>query len=291
MTGFAEIAISARQSFARHGVAVIDYDSNGLWRTILSAKIQELFVDPPLDFVIICALEKERAALTFCDDIVIGELTNVQGMDCQAISLGQLAGIAIVSPRPGLINAAIVSTRALETFRPRAIAMCGICAGVDGETTLGDLVVPDLSWNYQTGKIEAGKLKQELQQIPIPPTVKTQVKQMATTETSRVIRDKLLFDELQSREIKVQPMVSGSQVVADPEAGQAAVSGSRKVGALDMEVASVYAAAHEFYNGGGIFLAAKTVVDMGDKHKDDRYHQYGCAVSARFVAQALNQLL
>lgn len=258
---------------------------------MLSNKVKELFVDPPRDFVVVCALQKERAALSFCDVVELGDLTNVQGMDCQDLTVGELTGIAIVAPRPGLISAAIVSAKALEIFKPRAIAMCGICAGIEGESTLGDLITPDLSWNYQTGKFEAGRLTPELQQTQVPPSVKTKIEQMATLEVSQEIRDRLLCDELAGKEIKVRPMISGSQVVADKHAAQLAASSSRKVGALDMEVASVYAAAHEFYNGGGIFLAAKTVVDMADEDKDDRYHQYGCAVSARFVVKALTRLL
>lgn len=291
MTGYADIANHARQSFARHGVAVIEYDESEAWKKILSNRVRERFVNPSMDFVVICALEKERAALRHCLTVEIGAAFVANGLDCQDVFIGKLKGVAIVLPRPGLVSAAIGTIKAAEVFRPKAIAMCGICGGIEGETKLGDLVVPDVSWNYQAGKIANGKLRAELVQIPIPPLSKTTLQQMATRDVSRKLRDGLLHSELLECDIVTPPMVSGSQVVSDKSVAAEIVNQSRKVGALDMEVASVFAAAHDFFNGGGIFFAAKTVVDLADENKDDRYHEYGCALSSRFVADALTTLL
>lgn len=287
MTGFSEIAASARQSFARHGVAVIQYDDAGTWKKVLTNRIRERFVNPALDFVIICALEKERRALEHCQETALGAHDNVKGLDCREVSIGSLRGVAIVQANPGLVSAAIVTSKATEVFKPRAVAMCGICGGIEGESELGDIIVPDVSWNYQSGKFMRGQLKQELLQTVIPPLVKTRIKQLINDEVSQALRTGLLYPELARRKIRMLPMVSGSQVVADKAVGQSILSQSRKVGAVDMEVASVFAAAHDFFNGAGIYLAGKTVVDLADEDKDDRYHEYGAVISARFVVRAL----
>ena len=291
MTEFPSTAIDARQSFARHGVAVIEYDEAGAWRKVLASRVKERFVNPPLDFVIICALEKERSALQSCPSLVYGDYAMAAGLDCREVFIGDLKGIALVLSRTGLVSAAIGTVKAAEIFRPRAIAMCGICGGVEGESELGDLIVPDLSWNYQSGKIVSGKLRPELVQTPIPPVVKAKLQQMRDAEFSKELRSGLLHSELLGRKIDNPPMVSGSQVVADRNEVEKISGQSRKVGALDMEVAAVFAAAHDFFNGGGIYFAAKTVVDMADEDKSDRYHEYGCVLSARFVAEALKNLL
>ena len=288
MTSFAEVASEARQSFARHGVAVMQYDESDAWKTILKSRLKELAVEPPLDFVILCALEKERAALRQCREIAVGELSTINGMDCQELHLGAFRGVAIVLPSAGLISSAIATTKAAETFNPRAIAMCGICGGIEGEVELGALVVPDISWNYQSGKIVDGELKPEPLQTAIPPKLHARLQQLANKEVSRKLREDLLWPELENCEIHLAPMVSGSQVVADTEVGQKITTQSRKVVALDMEVASVYAAARDFFNGGGIFFAAKTVVDLANTKKDDRIHGYGSVVSARFVVESLS---
>lgn len=291
MTSFSEVASDARRNFAQLGVAVIEYDETSAWRRILTTKVREQFVNPSLDFVIMCALEKERGGYVHSIDIKLGAKTSTSGLDCQRATIGALNGQIIVMPEPGLVSAAIATVKASAVFKPRAVLMTGICGGVLGESELGDLIVPDISWNYQSGKFVNGILKPELMQTPIPPLTKTALQQLATDEISTELRAGLFQNDLRNRKIVMPPMVSGSQVVADKKA-VAEISGqSRKVGALDMEVAAVYNAAHDFFNGGGIFFAAKTVVDLADEAKDDRYHEYGCALSARFAVRALAVLL
>ena len=152
-TGFHEIAVDARESFARHGVAVIEYDSTGAWKTILANRLLELAVDRPPDFLIVCALEKERAGLKYCKAIEIGRLFTVQGLDCLELRLGEYRGVAVVLSAPGLVSTAIATTKAAQAFKPRAIAMSGICGGIQGEVYLGDLVVPNVSWNIKPERL------------------------------------------------------------------------------------------------------------------------------------------
>lgn len=291
MTSFSDIAEEARRSFAMHGVAVIQYDETNAWRTVLSNRVRDRFVNPPLDFAIICALEKERDGLLHCPNVELGDTFSAAGLDCRNVDLNGLRGVAVTLPRAGLITAAIGTVKIAELFSPKAIAMSGICGGVDGESELGDLIVPDVSWNYQAGKITQGKLRPELVQIPLPPLSRTTLQLMATDEVSKKMREGLFHSELSSRKILMPPMVSGSQVVADSNVVSEIASQSRKIGALDMEVAAVFTAAHDYFNGGGIYFAAKTVVDLADKGKDDRYHEYGSVLSARFTCEALKRLL
>lgn len=291
MTSYSELASGARESFARHGVAVIEYDETDGWKRVLRNRVVERFVNPPSDFVVICALEKEREGVRRCDAVTVGESFTVSALDCLEVAIGPLQGVVVRLPRVGLVASAIATMRAAEVFRPRALAMCGICAGIAGESQIGDLLVPDLSWNYQAGKLKGGAFEPELVQVQVPPDTSAKLAQMATKATLQRLRQGLLFEELASREIHMQPMVSGSMVVADAAIAAGIGNQSRKVAGLDMEVASVFAAAHSWFNGGGIFLAAKTVVDLADGNKDDRYHEYGCLLSARFTVEALRVLL
>ena len=290
MTSYADVADQARRSFARHNVAVITYDDSDAWQSNLSCKLRDSYETRSLDFVIICALEKERRGYTQAN-CTVGEMEVVTDLDCQHVKIAQLRGAIVVQQSPGLISAAITTTKAVTAFRPRAVAMSGICGGIKGESQLGALIIPDISWDYQRGKFKNGKLMFEPFQAPVPPTVKTTLSHMISDQYSREIRKGLLHSELSNAPIQLAPMVSGSQVVADDSVGASISEQSRKVAAIDMEVASVFLASRDFFNGGGIYFAAKTVVDLADPDKDDRYHEYGCAISARFVIEALRRLL
>lgn len=290
MTGYPEIAEHASRCFAHHNVAVIPYDDSGVWQGNLESKLRDSYESRSLDFLIICALEKERRGFKQAD-CVEERMEIVTGLDCQFLKIGELRGVIVVQPNPGLINAAIITTKAVAAFKPRAVAMSGICGGRKGESQLGALIVPDVSWDYQRGKFKDGKLIFEPLQVSVPPKVRITLSQMISDEYSLEIRKGLLHSDLSKSPIQMASMVSGSQVVADEAVSASIGEQSRKVAAIDMEVASVFFAAHDFFDGGGIYFAAKTVVDLADPDKDDRYHEYGCALSARFVVEALRRLL
>jgi nucleoside phosphorylase len=78
------------------------------------------------------------------------------------MTIGDSRGMAIVPFRMGLVGMAIACSKAIELFRPKIVAMSGICAGVDGESKLLDIVVGQTCWEYQTGKFKDGKFRQEL---------------------------------------------------------------------------------------------------------------------------------
>ena len=56
----------------------------------------------------------------------------------------------------GMTAAAATATKIIYTFRPRYIIMVGIAAGIAKseieEQVYGDVVVPDVVWNYSAGK-------------------------------------------------------------------------------------------------------------------------------------------
>jgi len=290
MTAHAEVVQSARNSFARHDVAVVQYDESGSWRENLSSKIRLFHCIRPLDFVVVCALSKERKGFAWAD-CELGGFEVLHGLDCQHVKIGNLRGALVVQPGPGMINAAIVATKALSAFRPRGLAMSGICGGRKDETQLGALIVPDVSWNYQSGKFVDGRLTADLLQVSVPPSVRAGISQLSNAAVSTEMRSGLMHSELAGAPIQVKPMVSGSQVVADEAVSIVIGDQGRKVAGIDMEVASVFFAGNDFFDGSGIYFAAKTVVDLAGPEKDDQYHEYGCALSARFVVKALAKFL
>src|SRR4051812_50101706 len=55
---------------------------------------------------------------------------------------------------------AMTRTQALITeLEPGCLAMCGVCAGRRGEVALGDVIIADRVWTYDTGKMKVEKTK------------------------------------------------------------------------------------------------------------------------------------
>lgn len=55
----------------------------------------------------------------------------------------------------GMAAASALATKATMLFRPRYLIMCGIAAGIRKDTgqLYGDVLVPDVVWDYSTGKV------------------------------------------------------------------------------------------------------------------------------------------
>jgi adenosylhomocysteine nucleosidase len=238
--------------------------------------------------MIICALEVEREAFSKCD-IVVGEMRNIRGFDCQLIQIGDHRCVCIKLPRMGLVEASVVTARATERFRPRPVAISGICAGAPGEAKLGTLIVADPCWEYQVGKWSQNKFKIEPHASSIKPAFRTHINQIiAGDRLGRTLKSDLRFDEFHSEEIIIAPLAAGSAVIASKEYLERVEEQHRKVAGIEMY--GVYKAA-ELATAPRLFFWAKTVVDMGDSKKWDTLHVYGSILSSRFTSKVIANVL
>lgn len=278
------------QSFNVAGITLVKYDATENWKISLSHKIERISQRVNCDFLIFCALQKERNA--FRDtDCIIGNTRKVSGLDCLEIKIGNAFGLIIKPQRMGLVNMAIVATKAIELFQPKIVAMSGICAGVAGETKYLDLVVGNTCWEYQTGKWKDGEFRQEPYQVSLVHDLGIDLNQ--TTENIDIlnaVRKGLFYSELNDFSIIVAPISSGSAVIADEEMMSRIGTQQRKMAALEMEMYSLYEASQQSLCK-PLYFGAKSVVDMGDASKGDHYHSAACLISARYVSIVLQNKL
>ncbi len=54
----------------------------------------------------------------------------------------------------GGVEAVNVALPAITAYQPRCVAMCGVCAGRRDDVELGDVIVADRLWAYDTGKLK-----------------------------------------------------------------------------------------------------------------------------------------
>jgi adenosylhomocysteine nucleosidase len=288
---FDDIVESHRKQFVEAGIILCHFDQTaGQWEHLLSAAIDRFSDLFTFDCIIICALEKERGGYGNTE-AVLGSLRNIRGLDRQEIAIGDHSGICIKLPRMGLVDASIITSRAIDRFNPRIVAISGICAGIRGKADIGTLVVADICWEYQAGKWSDNAFKIEHYDIGIDADVKTTLNQLILADPKgKGIKDELIEDEVLFKSIVIEPMATGSAVIASRSRMGEIEKQHRKMAALDMETYGVYRAA-ALSASTPLFFGAKMVVDNGDGDKGDRYHEYGCVVSARFVVQGLKALL
>lgn len=291
LTRYSDQALERSPLFNDNGVTLVVYsESDDRWKESLEQKVEKIRSRRRLDFIVFCALKKERSAIANTK-AQLGEHKQIGGLNCQEMVIGEHRGMAIVPARMGLVGMAIAGAKAIELFRPKIVAMSGICAGVEGESKLLDIVVGQTCWEYQTGKFKDGKFKQEPYQVQLKSFFKTELEQLAEQPAFVASLKTGLFDtELKESGVLVAPVSSGSVVVADAARMAEIGEQHRKWAALEMEMYSLYEASVQSLVD-PLFFGAKSVVDMGDASKGDALHATACTLSARFVVEVLDKKL
>ena len=277
--------------FNQVGVTIVHFsEEDEKWKDSLKLRIDKIIDKVKYDFLIFCALSKERAAYSNTN-ATMGELKTIYGLNCQDVEIGGYNGLCVVPNQVGLVNMAISASKAIEYFQPKIVSMSGICAGVEGEINLLDLIIGDLCWEYQTGKFKDNEFKQEPYQSPIDTRIKVELEQLCeSSELLKKIKEGLFETELKDSRAFLGPISSGSAVIADAEKMAEIGLQHRKMAGVEMEMYSFYEAARQSLCM-PLYFGVKAVVDLGNSSKGDALHSAASIISARLVTNYLESKL
>ena len=117
---------------------------------------------PQIDVCIICALAEEAKAFIevvseYAPALFEPKISLLHGYDYRFTTIQNIKGELLnlhVSwlPRYGPLQMAVHLSQVLEEYQPRFAAMTGICAGDKNHVALGDLVVAERTFIYDSGK-------------------------------------------------------------------------------------------------------------------------------------------
>ncbi|WP_338050303.1 histidine kinase [Rhizobium mesosinicum] len=205
--------------------------------------------------------------------------------------------IAAAAPRMGIAASAILSAKIIHQFRPRYLAMVGICAGRADKVSIGDLIIAEPTWDWGSGKVVSvdgePKFLPSPHQLDLDPDTASLMKMLAKdgallSEVRRSASGNRPRTDLTAH---VGPLVSGAAVVAHKPAFDALLDQHRGILGVDMEVYSVAAAAQGSARPRPKFLVIKGVSDFADEKKDDDFQEYAASVSAQFLYRAAKEFL
>ncbi|MBN9356707.1 MAG: response regulator [Herbaspirillum huttiense] len=198
--------------------------------------------------------------------------------------------VAASAMRKGMAASAALATKLVLQFKPRLLAMTGICAGIKGETNLGDVVVGDPTWDWGSGKHAEEKDGSVV--FKLSPRQKELNLQIANI--SQEISGSAEFrQQVRARWDKsfpagefgchVGPMASGASVVAHSETASEIAKQNRDLIAIEMEAFAVMVACEYATNSPLKAVAIKSVCDFADKDKRDDWQAYASYTSAMFA--------
>lgn len=193
------------------------------------------------------------------------------------------------APSMGLTAAAALTTKACMHFKPKVVAMTGICAGKKGEVALGQCIVASTSWDYGSGKFvgsaDGVDFKANPYQLAIDPAVQS--------ASEAVLSDQAFLDDVHDRfqgskpsqrlSGLLAPLASGAAVQANGEFFESVAQKQvRKVAGIDMEAFAVSWSAREASEPKPLCVIAKSVADFADEQKADDFQEY-CSFTSGLI--------
>ena len=200
--------------------------------------------------------------------------------------------LAIVTlPRMGLVSSAITTSRIVNELKPRYVLMPGICAGIESEVRLGDIIVANPSWEWQTGKWKGDSFAIEPYQINVNQKMIGKFEKLLETG---ILENIWKGTENDRPKIKPAchfgPMASGSSVISNSGKIDELKAQHRKLVGIEMEIFGVYAACTQSAIAPD-FIGFKSVCDFGNEQKGDSYHLFCCEISGKVCLEYLESIL
>jgi nucleoside phosphorylase len=211
-----------------------------------------------------------------------GEFSRVNG---HVISV-----VAAHAQRKGMPSSAALASKLAYQFKPQYLVMTGICAGIEGKTNIGDVIVADPTWDYGSGKraldsVKSPVFKSAPYQMPLDTTISQLARELG--------RDAGVLREMRSGwthavpqgvlSVHVGPMASGGSVIADDGEARKLVLQHKDLLAIEMEAYAVMAAVEYAGMSKPIAVAIKSVCDFADAVKNDDWQTYASYTSANFA--------
>lgn len=205
--------------------------------------------------------------------------------------------VSACAPRMGMVATALLAAKLIDALRPRFIVMAGICAGVDGKAKIGDVLLADPSWNWQSGKHLSSELGPHFaaapHQLDVPEFIRARGAALRA-DVGLLAGIKKAYNGVRPAhdlDLIVGPVASGSAVLADETMVQQVKSQERALVGVEMEIYGVYAAAAFAGCPRPTAFAMKAVCDFGSKGKNDDHQVYAAYSSAAVLYAFLERYL
>ena len=181
----------------------------------------------------------------------------------------------------GMTASSHLASKMINFFRPRYLIMTGIAAGIGAEQIYGDVIVPDVIWNYASGKFVSAENADitfgDIGFVPRPVAIELDGKVL------NIIKDLQKNPENQFH-IHIGPMACGNSVVANRDVVQKQIhSLFPKTAGLDMESYSLFYATKYSSEPKPTAIVIKSICDYADAEKSDKYQKFAAYTSSNFA--------
>jgi nucleoside phosphorylase/CheY-like chemotaxis protein len=202
----------------------------------------------------------------------------------------ELSVVVAAAPRMGMPPAAVIATKLINSFRPKYLAITGICAGVRSKVKMGDILIADALFDWGSGKW-AKSLKAPA--IFLPASYQWRLDQQLRADLKEFSEGYVglaeHYENYPNKKPKTAPtthievMASGAAVLQSAEHVSAIRALHKNLIGIEMESYAVFTAAEYSSNPKPKCISIKSVCDFGDDKKSDGFHEFSAYISAKFL--------
>lgn len=308
LTSYEDLAEKSLPEFQKHGWALIQYQaSSNAWEEAVLNQCQHLAdVRSRYDQTTVAINGFDICICTALAEPELKPLIDLMGLSpvtyeddvtryFQGVMSGNEREISICAasaPEMGVSGMACLTTKMLTKFKPKACFLVGICAGIKAE--IGDLVVAESSFNYESGKVSQGEDELEAVFHPDPRYLSASascVEAIRQFKSSNEVQFRSIASEYQKCEppklpnLRIGPVACGAAVIESEDTVTDLLDSNRKIEGLEMESYGFYLACRNSNRCN--YVMVKAVCDAARPPKEDRYQEYCSFLSARFLQQFL----
>ncbi|MES2264293.1 MAG: hypothetical protein V4724_37775 [Pseudomonadota bacterium] len=209
---------------------------------------------------------------------------------------GDISVVAVAAPKMGLPAAAVIASKLIAAYRPRYIAITGICAGVRDKVAIGDILVAEPCFDWGSGKWvrdKDGDLKFRPAPYPwrLDEKVRSAIKKLGENLTFLSSAHAAYYASKPSKfpDLFVDAMASGGSVLQVAKLMDDVREQHKNLVGIDMESYAVFTAAEYASEPRPTCFSIKSVCDFGDEDKSDAAHEYAAYMSAQFLFELITK--
>jgi nucleoside phosphorylase/CheY-like chemotaxis protein len=210
----------------------------------------------------------------------------------------ELNVVATHLPQMGMVATAVSAMKLIQHFRPKFLIMTGICGGIEGKVNLGDIVISDMSFDLDSGKIVVDSegnqgFEPDYRVIPIDSSLKEDLMNLSNDhKTLADIKSKWKGEKRdQELRLHVGPVGSGAAVISNKDYIENKIKHQRKLIAVDMESYAIFYASQYCTKPRPIPILIKSVSDYANPDKSDDLQKYCAATSAHTADFVIKHIL
>jgi len=256
------------------------------------------------DLAIFVALEEELARILALD----ADWSEVQVQHDHARyfsgrftgPLGAISVVATAAPRMGMPAAAVAASKLIYSFRPRIVAIAGICAGVRGKVNIGDILIADPCFDWGAGKwlreSSSGSMlfRPAAYQWRLDEALRASICALADQEDvlSNIHQSFKGSKPESPPRVIIDAMASGASVLQASVMVEDVREQHKNLVGIEMESYAVFTAAEYASEPRPQCVSIKAVCDFADEEKSDSSHSYAAHNSACFLYEfAISKLV